>query len=161
MSSAPKHLDAIAQKVSSMSYGISFIPNATLDQTLALALAVKNRPIVDMLLSRVCTFSGGQYGAAQMTTVGRFLDAAASQVEPRYLAYTATLKDGQSFDGIITSESGNSMTIKGLDAREQSLTRDSIQSLIGANRSLMPDGLESAVDHRAMADLIQFIRSGG
>jgi putative heme-binding domain-containing protein len=80
------------------------------------------------------------------------------QVEPRYLSYTATLADGQSIFGVITSESGNSLTIEGLDAKEHSLMRDSIKSLIGSGKSLMPDGLEAAVNKQAMADVIAFLR---
>jgi putative membrane-bound dehydrogenase-like protein len=81
------------------------------------------------------------------------------QVEPRYLSYTATLPDGQSIFGIITSESGNSLTIKGLDAKEHSIMRDSIKSLAGSGRSLMPDGMEAALNKQAMADVIAFLRS--
>ena len=81
------------------------------------------------------------------------------QVEPQYLAYTATLADGDAVYGIITSESANSITMKGLDAKQRVLLRANIMSLVGTNRSLMPDGLESAIDQQAMADVIGFLQS--
>jgi len=62
-------------------------------------------------------------------------------------------------DLIITSESGNSLTIKGLDAKEHSLMRDSIKSIVGSGKSLMPDGLEAALNKQAMADVIVFLRN--
>ena len=81
------------------------------------------------------------------------------QVEPGYLAYTVMLNDGDGVYGIITSESGNSVTLKGLDGKPRTLLRSQIKSVACTNRSLMPDGFESALDKQAMADVIRFLQS--
>ncbi|QOV91360.1 PVC-type heme-binding CxxCH protein [Humisphaera borealis] len=79
--------------------------------------------------------------------------------EPRYLAYTATLDTGEAVYGILLRETPAGVTIKGLDGKERDIPRKQIKSLECANRSLMPDGIESAVDAQQMADLMQFLHS--
>ncbi len=81
------------------------------------------------------------------------------QVEPRYLAFTATLNDGEAIYGVITAESPASLSMKGLDGHERVLLRPSLKSLVGTNRSLMPDGLESALSKQDLADIIAFLHS--
>jgi len=81
------------------------------------------------------------------------------QVEPGYLAYTVTLNDGDAVYGLITSESGNSLAMKGLDGKPRTLLRGQIKSVVCTNRSLMPDGFESALDKQAIADVIRFLQS--
>jgi putative heme-binding domain-containing protein len=83
------------------------------------------------------------------------------QVEPRYLSYTAVTNEGQSMFGIITAETAGSITIKGLDGKEQVLQRANVKSLEGTNQSLMPVGVESAVSDQDLADVIRFLQSGG
>jgi putative heme-binding domain-containing protein len=81
------------------------------------------------------------------------------QVEPRYFAYTVTLNDGDSVYGVITSETGASLAIKGLDGKERTFVRSQIKSMVGTGRSLMPDGLEAALNPQSMADVIQFLQT--
>lgn len=81
------------------------------------------------------------------------------QVEPGYLAYTVTLNDGDAVYGLITSETGNSLTMKGLDGKPRTLLRGQIKAVACTNRSLMPDGFEAALDKQAIADVIRFLQS--
>jgi putative membrane-bound dehydrogenase-like protein len=81
------------------------------------------------------------------------------QVEPQYVAYTATLQDGDAVYGVITSETAGAITMKGLDGKPRTLLRTQIASLAGAGRSLMPDGLEAALDPQAIANVIRFLQS--
>ena len=81
------------------------------------------------------------------------------EVQPQYLAYTATLTDGDAVYGLIAEESGNSVTMKGLDGKSRTLVRSQIKSLAGTNRSLMPDGLESVLSPQGMADVIRFLQN--
>ena len=83
------------------------------------------------------------------------------QVEPRYLSYTITLAGGEVAFGIITAETAESVTLKGLDAKETVLPRSGIKSMEGGDRSLMPDGLEAALSDQDLADVIRFVRNGG
>ena len=80
-------------------------------------------------------------------------------VLPKKGNFTATLNDGQALFGIISAESPASITIKGLDGKETTVLRSAIKSLAGTNRSLMPDGLESALTKQDLADMIRFVLS--
>jgi putative heme-binding domain-containing protein len=62
---------------------------------------------------------------------------------------------------MLAGEAGNSITLLGLDGKEQMILRSEIRSLASSGRSLMPDGLEGAIDEQAMADLIAFLAGGG
>jgi putative heme-binding domain-containing protein len=80
-------------------------------------------------------------------------------VEPRYLAYTATLADGTSFTGLLTSESAASVTVKTLDDADHPLPRTNLKSLTSTNHSLMPQGFESALTPEDLGDLMSFIQN--
>lgn len=78
-------------------------------------------------------------------------------VEDRYQFYTATLQDGRTPAGLVAGETGSSLTLLGLDGTEQTILRGELRSLMSSGRSLMPEGLEAAVDEQAMADLVAFL----
>jgi putative heme-binding domain-containing protein len=80
------------------------------------------------------------------------------KVEPRYLSYTATLKSGEVLFGVIAAESGTSLTLNGLDGKSTTVLRANVKSLECSNKSLMPDGLETAINKQQMADLIKFLK---
>jgi putative membrane-bound dehydrogenase-like protein len=82
-------------------------------------------------------------------------------VEDRYVFYTASTHDGRTVAGMVTGEAGNSLTLVGLDGGEQTILRSEIRSLVSSGRSLMPEGLEGAIDEPAMADLIAFLAGSG
>ena len=81
------------------------------------------------------------------------------QVEPKYLAYTATTSGGETIYGVIAAESGNAVTMKGLDGKEKAVLRGDLKSLVSSNRSLMPDGFESAITKQQMADLMEYLKA--
>ncbi len=81
-------------------------------------------------------------------------------VEDRYQFYTATLQDGRTPAGLVAGETGGSLTLLGLDGTEQTILRGELRSLMSSGRSLMPEGLEAAVNEQAMADLIAFLAAG-
>jgi len=80
------------------------------------------------------------------------------QVEPKFVGYNATLASGEVVFGVISSETGNSLTIKGLDGKPRAILRSELKSLVSTNRSLMPDGFESGVSKQDLADLIRFLQ---
>ncbi|MBI5690235.1 MAG: HEAT repeat domain-containing protein [Verrucomicrobia bacterium] len=82
-------------------------------------------------------------------------------VEDRYVFYTATLHDGRTPVGMLARESSGSITLVGLDGAEQVVLRSELRSLISSGRSLMPEGLEGALDPQAMADLVTFLAGSG
>ena len=81
-------------------------------------------------------------------------------VEDRYVLYTVSTHDGRSLAGMLAGEAGNRITLVGLDGVEQSILRSEVRSLVSTTRSLMPDGLEGAIDAQAMADLVAFLAGG-
>ncbi len=82
------------------------------------------------------------------------------QVEPRYLSYSAKLFSDNEMFGIITAETGGGITLKGLDAKEQTILRSNLKSLTCANHSLMPMGFEQAMNKQELADLISYLQTG-
>jgi len=82
-------------------------------------------------------------------------------VEEKYMLYSATLQDNRSLAGMLAGEAGNSITLRGLDGADQTILRGELRMLVSSGRSLMPDGLEAAIDAQAMTDLVAFLAAGG
>ncbi|PAW68010.1 MAG: hypothetical protein B9S34_03855 [Opitutia bacterium Tous-C1TDCM] len=78
-------------------------------------------------------------------------------VEDRYLMRAATLQDGRSLAGMLVGESTNSLVLRGLDGTEHTILRQDLKLFVSSERSLMPEGLEAALDETAMADLIAYL----
>jgi putative membrane-bound dehydrogenase-like protein len=132
--------------------------------------AVRGRAIYD----RVCLSchklgdAGGEVGPDLRSVAGHppekllanILDPSAD-VQPGYHAYQFELADGTELYGLITAETGNSLTLKSADGTTHTILRRELKELRGANISLMPDGLESGLSPQDLADLIQLLRSPG
>jgi putative heme-binding domain-containing protein len=81
------------------------------------------------------------------------------QTEPKYVAYTATTNAGETIYGVVASESGGAVTMKGLDGKEHPVLRSDLKSLVSSNRTLMPDGFESSMTKQQMADLLEYLKA--
>jgi putative membrane-bound dehydrogenase-like protein len=81
-------------------------------------------------------------------------------VEARYINYVAQTKNGQTFTGVLASETGNSITLLGPDGKQQVILRTDLEELVSSNKSVMPEGLEKDLKPQDVADLIAFIRAG-
>ncbi|MEE2942740.1 MAG: PVC-type heme-binding CxxCH protein [Verrucomicrobiota bacterium] len=79
-------------------------------------------------------------------------------VEPKYIAYTVVLNDGQAMVGIIGTESGESLQINVPGAGHQTINRNQLKSLASLDQSLMPNGLEAGLTHQNIADLVKFLQ---
>ncbi len=82
-------------------------------------------------------------------------------VEAKYVSYLAETKGGDIFTGIVTSETGGSITIVGVDGIPRTIPRSELESLRSTGLSLMPNGLEQAMKPADVADLFAFIASHG
>jgi putative heme-binding domain-containing protein len=82
-------------------------------------------------------------------------------VEPRFAAYTVELRDGRSLYGVISSESGNTLVLTQPGGLRESLLRSDVVALRASALSLMPEGLEQAINPQEMADLISYLKGGG
>lgn len=110
--------------------------------------------------------AGGEVGPDLKSVAGHppekllanILDPSAD-VQPGYHAYQCELADGTELYGLITAETGNSITLKSADGTVRTVLRQDIKELRGANVSLMPDGLEAGLTPQDLADLIRLLRS--
>ncbi|MFT5855240.1 MAG: putative heme-binding domain-containing protein, partial [Verrucomicrobiales bacterium] len=80
-------------------------------------------------------------------------------VDPSYTGYSVTLSDGTTLYGRVLSETSNGLTLRLLDGSDRQLGRREIKTLKNTGRSLMPDGLETAMGHQDLADLIGFVQN--
>jgi putative membrane-bound dehydrogenase-like protein len=81
-------------------------------------------------------------------------------VETRYINYVALTRTGLTLTGVLSSETGNSITLVGPEGKEQVILRKDLEELVSSNKSAMPEGLEKDLKPQDIADLIAHIRSG-
>lgn len=79
-------------------------------------------------------------------------------VEARYVSYLATTKNGLTFTGILSSETGASITLIGTEGKPQTILRKDLEELTSTGKSLMPEGMEKELQPQDLADVIAFIR---
>lgn len=79
-------------------------------------------------------------------------------IEPGFMAYHCTLKNGEELYGVVATETSNSITLKLPGNVIRPILRSDIASLKSANMSLMPDGLEAALTPQSLADLIAYLK---
>jgi len=80
-------------------------------------------------------------------------------VEAKFLNYTAITKQGTQANGLLFAETGNSVTLRGPEAKETVLLRTDIDELVSTAKSTMPEGLEKDLPAQDVADLLAFIRA--
>ena len=80
-------------------------------------------------------------------------------VDASFFGYTLLTTDGRLLTGIITAETGSSVTFRQPDGVTVTLLRDEIDELRSTGRSLMPVGLEQTISPDQMTDLITFLKT--
>jgi putative membrane-bound dehydrogenase-like protein len=80
-------------------------------------------------------------------------------VEARYTNFVAETKGGDVATGIITSETGTSITLISADGKPQTILRDNLKTLRSTGTSLMPENLENGYRPQDLADVIAFVRA--
>ncbi|QJW99625.1 PVC-type heme-binding CxxCH protein [Frigoriglobus tundricola] len=78
-------------------------------------------------------------------------------LDSRYAEYQALTKDDRTVSGLLAAETATSITLRGQQAKEETILRTFIQALRGSAKSLMPEGLEKDVTKPDMADLIAYL----
>ena len=76
-----------------------------------------------------------------------------------YDLWSVELNNGESFQGIISSESATSVTLMNAGRETRTINRTDIKTLKALNMSSMPAGLEKAINQQQMADLLAFLRA--
>lgn len=79
-------------------------------------------------------------------------------IEPRFLNYNIETKNGNTFSGVIRSETATSIELVA-PAIHETLLRADIAKIEASSLSLMPEGLEQGITPTQMSDLIAFLKS--
>ena len=82
-------------------------------------------------------------------------------IEPHYVHYVVTTKDGEIHDGVIANETPGAITLRGgTETGDESILRTNIAEIRASSVSLMPDGLEKSMSRQDIADVIAYLRAG-
>jgi putative heme-binding domain-containing protein len=80
-------------------------------------------------------------------------------VEEVYYNYIVQTEDGQQFSGIITAETGNSITLTAAESKQHTILRRDIAMLHGTGKSLMPEDMERDLTPDDVNHLIAYLRT--
>jgi putative heme-binding domain-containing protein len=82
-------------------------------------------------------------------------------IEPHFVHYVVTTKDGQIYDGVIANETPGAITLRGgTEIGDETILRQNIAEIRASNISLMPEGLEKSMSRQDIADVIAYLRAG-
>lgn len=81
-----------------------------------------------------------------------------ASIEPRFVNYIVTTKDGRTFDGVLANETPGAITLRGGQETDVTVLRGDVQSIRASSISLMPEDLEKGLSKQGMADLIAYLR---
>lgn len=79
-------------------------------------------------------------------------------IEPGFMAYHCTLKNGEQLYGIVAVETATSITFKLPGNLTRPVLRTEISSMKSTGTSLMPEGLEAALTPQTLADVIAYLQ---
>jgi putative membrane-bound dehydrogenase-like protein len=78
-------------------------------------------------------------------------------LDSRYVQYLAVTTRGQTFAGLLRTETATSITLLMQDGKTQTLLRTDLEELASTGKSLMPEGLEKELSKQDMADLLAYL----
>jgi len=82
-------------------------------------------------------------------------------IDPRFVNYIITTKDGRMHDGIISNETIWAITLRGgSEEGDETVLRKNIAAIRASSVSLMPDELEKSLGKQGLADVIAYLRGG-
>jgi putative membrane-bound dehydrogenase-like protein len=81
-------------------------------------------------------------------------------IEPHYVHYVLTTKDGEIHDGVIANETPGAITLRGGTEGDETILRTNIANIRASSVSLMPEGLEQSMSRQDIADVIAYLRAG-
>ncbi len=81
------------------------------------------------------------------------------EIQPNYTNYIVVAKNGRVYDGLLSGETATAVTLRG-EYEDVTIPRRDIEEIRASEVSLMPEGLESELDHQALADVIAYLRAG-
>ncbi len=78
---------------------------------------------------------------------------------PDYISYTLETTDGESWTGLVVSETAANITLRRPQQPDLTLSRTRVKELRANGKSLMPDGLELGLTPQDFADILAFLRN--
>ena len=78
-------------------------------------------------------------------------------IDARYLGYNVLTVSGKTFSGILSDESGSSLTLLTQNGKKQVVPRQEIEEIQSSGISLMPQGFEKDVTVAQMRDLLSYL----
>ena len=82
-------------------------------------------------------------------------------IDPRFINYILTTKDGTIHDGVIGSETPGMITLRnGSEDGDDVILRSNIAEMRASAVSLMPEDLEESMSKQDLADVIAYLRGG-
>ncbi|WP_353483492.1 PVC-type heme-binding CxxCH protein [Haliscomenobacter sp.] len=79
-------------------------------------------------------------------------------IADKYELWQVALKGGKNAQGIVTSKTSTTVSLKTLSGQTQTYSRNEIVSMEQAANSAMPEGLEAGITVSEMADLLAYIK---
>lgn len=80
-------------------------------------------------------------------------------VEERWAAYSIETKDGRQLAGLVAAETDAAIELRLPGGISETIPRDQVARIETTGLSLMPVGLEAAISHQEMVDLIAFLKA--
>lgn len=82
-------------------------------------------------------------------------------IDPRFVNYIVTTKDGRLYDGVLASETPGAITLRnGSSDGDITILRQNITEIRASSISLMPDEFEKSLTRQDLADLVTYLRGG-
>jgi putative heme-binding domain-containing protein len=81
------------------------------------------------------------------------------EVDPRYLNYQVTTKQGRILSGMIAAETATSLTLRRAEKAEDTVLRTQVEEIQATPKSVMPEGLEMQLSKQDLADVIAYLQS--
>ena len=82
-------------------------------------------------------------------------------VEGNYKAYTATLLDGRTIQGLLAAESKTTVELLDAENKRHAIARDDLDKLAESKKSLMPEGFEKTMTKDELTNLLEFLTQKG
>jgi putative heme-binding domain-containing protein len=82
-------------------------------------------------------------------------------VEDKFVNYIVALDDGRQLSGVLASESGESLTLRAQEGKDQVILRKEVDALKNTGKSYMPEGLEVDMTEQDLADVIAYLGGFG
>jgi putative heme-binding domain-containing protein len=76
-------------------------------------------------------------------------------------AYVVETVSGATLDGVLGGQTATTVTLRREEGKEDTIQRKDIKNMYATNLSAMPADLEKQLDLQQMADLLEYLKSGG